>query len=267
MQFLDEIGDEISVVALQGYLFFGSIDRLIDTFDEHRKHPLKFFVLDLGHVTGIDASASSSLGKLGFLAELRGITLVYCNVSTQQKKLLARWDITPGKGAVGHISDTLDQALEWCENALLRDATLPATEDDPTEVFFGFFDQPENWVTKLDVRAGTTLITSGKTDQDLFFLAKGRLSAWIKSNSGTPVRVRSFGAGTYVGEIAMLTQQPRSADIVADVPSTVYALKHEDFLRLKQENPAAALRLYHHLARNLAHSLQRSNHTLRQLNV
>ena len=267
MRFLDETGEEVAVVALQGYLFFGSIDRLIDTFDEHRRKPLRFFVLDLGHVTGIDASASSSLVKLGFLAELRDITLVYCNVSKQQKKLLARWDIAPGKSAVGHFSDTLDQALEWCENALLHDAALPETEDDPTEVFFGFFDQPENWVTKLEVPAGTTLITAGKTDQDFYFLADGRLSAWIKSNTGTPVRVRSFGAGTYVGEIAMLTQQARSADIVADIPSTVYALKHEDFLRLKQENPAAALRLYHHLARNLAHSLQRSNLSLRQLNA
>ena len=265
MKLLDDAGDSIKVVALQGYLFFGSIDRLIDTFSKEGDTAFRFFILDFGSVTGIDASASSNLAKLGFIAEQRGVGLVYCNVTTAQNETLALWDIAPGQGAVQHFSNTLDEALEWCENALLHGAELAQDSADPTEIFFEFFERPEDWISRLEVPAGTTLIKAGDTDQDLYFLAKGNLSVWITSPSGSRVRVRSMNEGTYVGEIAMFTQQARTADIITDAPSTLFVVKQADLQRLQTEKPAAALRLYQHMARHLAHSLQRSNRVVRQL--
>ena len=54
------------------------------------------------------------------------------------------------------------------------------------------------------------------------------------------MRVRSLGPHTTIGEMGLITGQPRSASVQAEVASVAYELPANAFARLKSEHPALA---------------------------
>jgi SulP family sulfate permease len=72
----------------------------------------------------------------------------------------------------------------------------------------------------------------------MHFILEGRLGVIIESNGGKRVRVRSLGPLTTIGEMGLITGQPRSATIEAEAPSVLYELSAADYGRLRAENPA-----------------------------
>lgn len=130
--FLKEVGGQIQVVKLQGYLFFGTIDqveRAIRTMlDEHvwDKHPIRFLILDLQLVQGLDFSAAEAFVRIRRLLRARQVYMIVCNVarsSDAEKALLKAgiWVDHSQQHDEGDLKcfEYLNDALEWCENVLL----------------------------------------------------------------------------------------------------------------------------------------------------
>ncbi len=69
--------------------------------------------------------------------------------------------------------------------------------------------------TYLEVPENTTLIREGKTDDDLFFLLDGSLL--VQSGKKTILQLNS--PGDIVGELAVVSSAPRSADVVTEGPA------------------------------------------------
>ena len=71
---IEDSGDKILILPLQGYLFFGSANRLLEYIKTYIKsddgRELKYLVFDLRQVTGIDSSTINSFNKLQILATL-----------------------------------------------------------------------------------------------------------------------------------------------------------------------------------------------------
>jgi CRP/FNR family cyclic AMP-dependent transcriptional regulator len=86
---------------------------------------------------------------------------------------------------------------------------------------------------------------------DVYFLVSGRVRVTACSAGGRQVNFRDVGAGHYFGELAAIDGEPRSADVVALVPSRIAALSHADFACLLREEPCVALRLLHDLAHSV----------------
>ena len=72
-QILDEHGEEINILPLQGFIFFGTANRLLIQVQLRQKDKtldeLKYLVFDFRHVTGLDSSAINSFNKLRILAD------------------------------------------------------------------------------------------------------------------------------------------------------------------------------------------------------
>jgi SulP family sulfate permease len=77
---------------------------------------------------------------------------------------------------------------------------------------------------------------------------------------GTRLRVREVRAGVVVGEIAIYTGVPRTADVVAEESCVVLRLSRASMDRMESEEPELAAALHRWLARTLA---ERLNDTLR----
>lgn len=60
--------DSICILHLQGALFFGSVENMLDTVKAHSKLPqgLAGLILDMSSVTRFDSSASAALAKLAY---------------------------------------------------------------------------------------------------------------------------------------------------------------------------------------------------------
>ncbi len=111
---------------------------------------------------------------------------------------------------------------------------------------------------------GTTLIRQNDAPDDVFVLASGRLSVEMVTPEGTRLRLRAVRPGVVVGEIAMYTGVPRTADVLAETPSVVLRLSTASIERLEAEEPELAAALHRWLATTLA---ERLSDTLRSFDA
>ncbi|KAK4154726.1 sulfate transporter family-domain-containing protein [Chaetomidium leptoderma] len=133
--YLRQVGRQINIIKLSGYLFFGTIvgveDRIraLITDEEFNRHPIKFLVLDLWLVTGLDYSAAEVFNTISRLLDGRGIELVISGVDPEHG--LGRNLRAVGLGEDGidvKLLPELNSALEYCENELLK--TLYVNQED-----------------------------------------------------------------------------------------------------------------------------------------
>lgn len=91
--------------------------------------------------------------------------------------------------------------------------------------------------------AGTVLCEQGTVGREAFVILDG--TAEVRRNSN---KVATVGAGTCVGELALLDHGPRTATVVADTDITVLAIATREFAGILDEVPPIA----HKILRSLA---------------
>jgi sulfate permease, SulP family len=130
--YLHEAGSQIRVVKLGGFLFFGSIVKvekkvrsLIDA-EAFAKKPIRYLILDLEHVTGIDFSAAEAFVRMNRILHRRDVNMAIAGVSLgsdvgkslQMVGLFTESDNDPSIPPPKVFED-LNGALESFENELL----------------------------------------------------------------------------------------------------------------------------------------------------
>jgi CRP-like cAMP-binding protein len=79
--------------------------------------------------------------------------------------------------------------------------------------------------------AGITIIREGELGQTFYLIESGRVQVTVAANDSERV-IAEAGAGEYIGEMALLLQQPRAATVRAIIPTHLLALDKTDFDRL-----------------------------------
>ena len=72
----------------------------------------------------------------------------------------------------------------------------------------------------------------------MHFILEGRIGVVVNIAQGKQVRVRSLGEHTTIGEMGLLTQMPRSANVVAEKNSVLYEFSADSYARLMVDHPA-----------------------------
>jgi len=88
-------------------------------------------------------------------------------------------------------------------------------------------------------RRGEVLMRQGDAADGLYLVGSGRLQVLLTNTDGKEVVLNEAGRGELVGEMALLTDKPRSASIVALRDSHVMFLSTEAFGRVVQAHPQA----------------------------
>lgn len=111
------------------------------------------------------------------------------------------------------------------------------------------------------------LFQQGDAGTALYFLVRGRLQVWIDSGNqgGTRKFVGEVQPGETVGEISLLTGQPRSASIRAARDSLLLRLDRANFERLAETHPKMAVQLAGNIAERLQHRTSGKATAARQL--
>ncbi len=99
--------------------------------------------------------------------------------------------------------------------------------------------------------AGTTIVARGDPGRTLYVILKGRVRVLHSAKAGDAVPLAEFGPGEFFGEMALLEDAPRSADVVAVSPTTCALLTWEVFQRDLLGNPGVATALLTALSRRL----------------
>ncbi len=116
----------------------------------------------------------------------------------------------------------------------------------------------EQLETRL-LRGGDWLFNQGDAADSLYFLVRGRLQVWIEADDagGQPRLLGEIAAGESVGEVGLISGEPRSAGIQAIRDSLLIRLDRRTFESLAERDPTLVLKL----ASNVVKLLQRSTST------
>ena len=108
---------------------------------------------------------------------------------------------------------------------------------------------------RVSVPEGTVLLHQDDPPGDIYVLESGRLGVETTTPEGTRLRLRTLRPGVVVGEITLYTDVPRTADVVAEIPSVVLRIGRDEIERLEAEEPELAAALHRWLATTLAERL------------
>ena len=258
-------GGTIQGLKLQSYLFFGSANRLYERVKALlARHPeCRFLIFDFKLVTGIDSSAAYSFAQIKRAAHDRGIKLVLVHLPSAAEKALRSSEFITNEV---NVMPELDRALEWCENeiivqhkglereeASLRDwfTLILGTERDAAELM--------HRCERLEVDAGDIIVSAGEAADSMHFILDGRVGIMIPTGEGGTTRVRSLGRCTTIGEMGLVSRSPRSATIQAEVASTLYVLRVEQFEAIKEDDPALGQKLLTYFVSIMAERLTFAN--------
>jgi NTE family protein len=89
----------------------------------------------------------------------------------------------------------------------------------------------------IEVPAGATVMTEGEDGDALYLVVSGRLRAYVNDEDGQPRAVREMGRGQIVGEMSVITGEPRRATVVTVRDSLLVRLAKDDFNRLAPRSP------------------------------
>ncbi len=82
--------------------------------------------------------------------------------------------------------------------------------------------------------SGDDIVVQGEPGDKLYILWNGSADVFVADARGTERKVNSMKAGDFFGELALLTQEPRTATVRATEPVEVYALAQADFVALAE---------------------------------
>jgi SulP family sulfate permease len=250
---LRSLSDRVQILRVHGFVFFGSANGLLERIRKRAEEGgLRYLVLDLQRASGVDASAAVALAKVSHVAEASGFELVLAGASDDVRSRLERGGVVEAPGVVSFAPD-LDRGLQRCEDGLLEEAGAVAA--DPAAgngVVVGMPPGLMPYVERISLPEGAVLIRQDEPPDDVFVLASGSLRVELVTPEGRRMRMRTVLPGVVVGEVAMYLGVPRTADVVAEVPSEVLRLGRASIERLESEDPELAAALHRWLATTLA---------------
>lgn len=270
LDLLEAQGEQLYVVELQGLIFFGTANKLLnqvrDRINNDQLPPVHYVILDFRLVSGLDASAVLSFAKLKQVAHQKQVHLIYTHLSKQAKDRLKQGDCFEEDDPLSHLFPDLDRGLEWYEQRILQQsrsfneeqspevaltAHLKADFADPNQV-----DRLMNCLEVCQLAEGEYLFHQGDPYNGLYFVASGQVSVVLKLRSGENKRIRTYTTGNTIGEMGLYRRTDRMASVMADKPSTLYFLSSETFEQLETTDPMLAASIHRFIVTLLAERLQ-----------
>jgi CRP/FNR family transcriptional regulator, cyclic AMP receptor protein len=100
-------------------------------------------------------------------------------------------------------------------------------------------------------RAGEVLVREGDDPDGLYILASGAVKVSKLGEDGNERTIAVLGPGEVLGEMTIFGDQPRSADVVALAPSTLYVIPLDRMRELLLQIPTLAMRVIEILSERL----------------
>lgn len=100
------------------------------------------------------------------------------------------------------------------------------------------------------VSPGTCLIHEGEPGQSLLVILSGEVEV-VRDTGGSEASLARFGPGSFVGEMALIDNAPRSATVRALTDAEVLEITRDQFDRLLDESPDACRNLLRTILRRL----------------
>ena len=278
MEILARHGNRAVTLELQGSLFFGTADQLSRAIEADIRMR-DFVILYMRRVQTVDVTVVHLLEQAKeSLAERNGF-LIFSQIPEAMppgrdlRKYFDQVGLSRPENLV-RIFSTTDDAREWVEDRIIRDAQLADGEEvsldlHEMELFKGqdkvSLSALESCMQKRFVPAGETLFSRGDRGGELFLIRRGAVRLVLPVSERQVHHLGTFGRGAFFGEMAFLDSETRSANAVAFSDCELYVLTRASFDAFAREHKMLALDLMEGIASVLASRLRYTNAEIRVL--
>jgi len=272
----DKLGLHIYILELQGFLFFGTANALLEQvrarLEDASQPKIRFLLFDFQRVSGFDSSALVSFVKCRQITQSRGITLVLAHLTPQMRKRFELDGLTEADEGLRFFPD-LDHGLEWCEEQLLEMEQI-TTLHMPVTLVAQLADsglESANtrrllkYLERVTFKEGQFLLRQGDEADRLYFIEMGSVTVHLELANQTRVRLQTLGLGTAVGETGLYLGATCTTSVIADMPVTAYRLTRARLAEMKEQEPELAATFHEFAARVLSERLTTITQTLQAM--
>jgi glutaminase len=262
VKILHEHHKEIRVLELVGAFNFATMDYLSRRLAGDGGEA-QLLILDFRRVPSASLAAGRILGET--LTELasRGVTPILTGFEKSARiwELLGEW-----VGQVDRLRHfpLLDDAVEWAEDQIIYryggfERLGAAVHLAEQALLAGLSPEEINEIAQFcherDYKTGERIVGAGEPAVSLFFLLSGLVSVKLRSGA----RLASLAPGMAFGEMALLDQEERSADVFADTSVRCLELPMSAYASFRKSHPASGERIMRNLCALLAARLMFAN--------
>ncbi len=270
-RYLSQYAQQIRILWLQGYLFFGTAMQLVEyitTLVEERAGGVRFLILDFYHCSGVDASALLSFTKLQRLAQEHEVVLIYTGLQPALLAQFAKEKIVTEQDRDQTLFADLDRGIEHCEEALLHQGSLQRQRFMPLALQLSeLFPETEQintfmgYLVAQRMKAEETVIAEGEKPTTIYLIEYGQVTISTRLANQQTRRVLTLGSGAILGDWRL----PPNGYAVADQRSQIYTLSQEALQRMTSQDPHLAVIFFRFLAQISGEQLVLANTTIDRL--
>ncbi len=271
IKILEEKGKQTVILELQGQLFFGTTDQLYSVLEAHYSY-CKYVIMDMRRVQSVDYTSVKML--LQILARLKRnngfliFTSIPLSLPTGQKLREYFEDLGLYETESLKLFDTLDFALEWVEDEILKEENISVTDDkvlnlNELELFEGLHPDIlsvlNDCMVEKQYNINEIIFKTGGNSDEIFFVRQGTVKIFLTLNDGKQYHLLTIGKGGIFGEMAFIDKSKRSADALALSNLHLYTFSRKKFEEIQQKYPEISGLFFEKLAFLVANRLRRSN--------
>ena len=266
---LQQQGDQIRIIELEGVLFFGTAEHLAHDISR-LPGSVTMLILDFTKVREIDATAARTLFQLARRFQAMDQKLLVCGTNQSVRADLETAGLRELVDEKRWHHDC-DEALEFAEEELLaklgfKESNVTLTLAETMLVAGLNADEvaiAERYLEHRELASNTILFLQGDAGNSLFVSASGVIDIRLPLRHGYHKRVASFSPGVIIGEMAFLEGLPRSAEGHLNSPTLLWELTRQRFDELAAAHPSISHKIMLNLSRGLSERLRRTTENLR----
>ena len=272
-QLLEAQGQQLYILQLQGFIFFGTANRLYNKIrfrllESHRMQP-RFIVLDFQRVDILDSTGMLSFKKIKDVTNGTDTHLIITAPSTEIKNQLSKGGLHPSH-PLTHYFSNLNVAVEWCEEQILRNTVQKNSIHTPLAEQLGSI-LPQDIIQtllqhmhRLEIAPDTVIIKKGEPAEDFFFIESGTITNNTNGSIDSCLHLESTTNIRVISNIGFYTPHSRIEDIISAEKCVVYRLPVDTLRTLENENPGVTSELHQIMVRLLA---ERVNHLIKTVSA
>jgi len=174
-----------------------------------------------------------------------------------------------------HLAENRDRAIEWCEDRLLERLGVAepagALPLEDNEFFSGLdaagIERLAAAARPSSAKAGKRIVSVGDPAMSVFLLVRGQVRVTIDLPNGEHARLATCSAGMAFGQMALVGDRVRTADVTADTDIEYFELPAAEIEALGKGDPAFLAALYLNVALELAGQVRSANAEIRALSM
>lgn len=266
-------GQQIYILQLQGFIFFGTAHRLFNKIkgrlqQTHRARP-RFILLDFQRVDILDSTGMLSFKKLKDVMNETETHLILTAPSVEIQHQLSRGGLPPSHLRT-HYFSSLNLGTEWCEEQILSATAEKEVINAPLKEQLGtilphhIVEILLQYMIRFTLNPGTVIIKKGELANDFFFIESGTITHNSNCTIDSCLHLESMTGVRIISNIGFYIPYTRTEDIITADQCIIYRLPIDKLHVLENEHPEAASRLHQIMVQLLA---ERVSHLAKTVSV